>query len=89
MNDPEPSDDTSHIKEREVSPRHWHHLLLECISLLHVEREPVDQKPVGPGHLLDHLLGEDVEDDLVGDEVPSLHHTEELQSSFAAGHDLQ
>ena len=67
-----------------VPPRHWDNLFLKGVGLLHVERKTIDEKAIGPGHSLDHLLGEDVEDDLMGYEVTSLHHREELGASLAA-----
>ena len=67
-----------------LSPRYRDDLFLECQRLLHIERETIDEKAIGPGHSLDHLLGEDVEDDLMGYEVASLHHREELGAALAA-----
>ena len=67
-----------------VPPRHWDNLFLKGVGLLHVERKTIDEKAIGPGHSLHHLLGEDVEDHLVRNEITALHHREELSASLAA-----
>ena len=67
-----------------VPPRHWDNLFLKGIGLLHVEGKTINEKAISPRHSLHHLLGEDVEDDLVRDEITALHHREELGASLAA-----
>lgn len=71
--------------QRQVDyPRHWDNLFLKGIGLLHVEGKTINEKAISPRHSLHHLLGEDVEDDLVRDEITALHHREELGASLAA-----
>ena len=69
---------------RSVPPRYWDNLFLEGVRLLHVEGKTIDEESISSGHSLHHLLGEDVQDDLMRHEVAALHHREELGASLAA-----
>lgn len=69
---------------RNVPPRHWDNLFLKGQCLLHVEGKTINEKAISPRHSLHHLLGEDVEDNLMRHEIPSLHHREELNAPLAA-----
>ena len=62
--------------------------LLELLALSHLTGIAVDEEALGAAELLDHGLGEEVEDGGQGDELAALHDGGQVLSSLGAGGDF-